>query len=172
MSPTPLPSASLRTAPQARVDSVPFPATLVSTGSRTTLPSSTLPPRLTPSGSPRHASPCSPGMHLQVPTSRPLGQPTWQPGGRRTFLRSGLWVRAATMSRLPTSRVYHRATPPSFTPTSPIATDCSSRPPLHPRRMPNGYRSSSALPAPARPPPRPTPAAPWPWAPEGVARTV
>lgn len=112
MSPTPLPSASLRTAPRARVDSVPLPrdTSLRQVTNRPTIvhPPATPRPITAHPGTPPHAPPGTrrPGPHVTAVGARRLT--AWRATDPSTI---GTMNTSGTMSRLPTSRVYHRATP-------------------------------------------------------------
>ncbi len=112
MSPTPLPSASLHTAPRARFDSVPLPrdTSLHRVTNHPTIihPPATPRPIMAHPGTPPHAPPGMhlPGLHVTAAGAHRLT--AW----RATDLSAiGTMSTSSTMIHLPTSRVYHRATP-------------------------------------------------------------
>ncbi|KAL0180959.1 hypothetical protein M9458_023365, partial [Cirrhinus mrigala] len=102
----------LRTAPRARVDSVPLPrdTSLHQVTNRPTIihPPATPRPITAHPGTPPHAPPGTrrPGPHITAAGARRLT--AWRATDPSTI---GTMSTSGTMSRLPTSRVYHRATP-------------------------------------------------------------
>ncbi len=160
MSPTPLPSASLHTAPRARFDSVPLPRD-TSLHRVTNHPTIIHPSRhASPHhGSPRHASPRSP-RHAspRSPRHGRWGPPPDSLEGDGPFCDRDYEYEQhhdppAYEQSLSQGNPHPHSQPHPRSPRT-----ARQGPPLHPRRMPNGYRSSS--PSPHRRSPHPGPQRP------------